>query len=132
MLLVKTKLGQSKIQGIGLFADEFIPKGTVVWRYVSGFDLRFTKKEVDSFPVTARECIYHYSYLSKDTGFYVLCSDDARFYNHSQNPNTKGVDLEGTDNEVGDIAIVDINIGDEITCDYEQEFGSVEQYSKLN
>ncbi len=38
MLLVKTKIGQSNISGIGVFADEFIPKGTVIWRYQEGFD----------------------------------------------------------------------------------------------
>ena len=30
MLLVKTYLDKSKIQGIGLFSDEFIPKGTLM------------------------------------------------------------------------------------------------------
>ncbi|KKQ84137.1 MAG: hypothetical protein UT08_C0023G0002 [Candidatus Woesebacteria bacterium GW2011_GWB1_38_8] len=30
MILVKTKIGPSKINGIGLFANQFIPKGTLV------------------------------------------------------------------------------------------------------
>ena len=32
MLLVKTRLGASAIHGIGLFADEFIPKDTEIGR----------------------------------------------------------------------------------------------------
>jgi hypothetical protein len=32
MLLVKTKLGQSKIHGIGLFADELIPMGRIIFK----------------------------------------------------------------------------------------------------
>lgn len=35
MLLVKTRLGISSIHGIGLFADELIPKGTVTWRFMN-------------------------------------------------------------------------------------------------
>ena len=38
MLLVKTRLGASAIHGIGLFADEFIPKDTVTWRFTPGLD----------------------------------------------------------------------------------------------
>ncbi|MBU1632269.1 MAG: hypothetical protein ABH824_07450 [Nanoarchaeota archaeon] len=32
MLFIKTKVLPSKIQGLGLFADEFIPKGTIISR----------------------------------------------------------------------------------------------------
>lgn len=120
MLLVKTKIGPSKIHGIGLFADEFISKGTILWKFVPGFDLRFTKEEVGRFPEAARDFIKVYSYRSLDTDFIVLCNDDARFYNHSKNPNAKGIDLDETNNEGGDIAIADINIDDEITSNYEE------------
>ncbi len=44
MLLVKTHLGKSKINGIGLFADEFISKGKVIWKFTPGFDFVLTKK----------------------------------------------------------------------------------------
>ena len=43
MLYVKTKIGQSKIHGMGLFADQFIKKGTIIWKFTPGFDLKFTK-----------------------------------------------------------------------------------------
>jgi len=60
MLLVKTKLGPSKIHGIGLFVDEFIPKGTIVWKFVPGFDLKFTKEEVEKFPGLAKDFVHFY------------------------------------------------------------------------
>ena len=119
MLLVKTKIGPSKIHGIGIFADEFIPKGTIVWKFVPGFDLKLTKEGVKKLPEPAREFFLNYCYLSYDTGYYILCTDNARFYNHSKNPNTTGVDLEDTENEGGDIATRDIKEGEEITYDYE-------------
>ncbi len=39
MLLIKTKLDLSKIHGIGLFAGEDIPKGTIIWRFNSLIDI---------------------------------------------------------------------------------------------
>ena len=39
MLLVKTKLGVSKIEGIGLFADENIRKGTIIGKNNDDFGI---------------------------------------------------------------------------------------------
>jgi SET domain-containing protein len=117
MLLVKTRIGPSDIHGIGLFADEFISKGTVVWNFKSGFDLEMNKEEVDMLSPAAREQTLKYAYLSKTKGTYILCSDDARFFNHSDDPNTTSIDSpDGSDNR--DIANRDIQKGDEITADY--------------
>ncbi|MDP3956711.1 MAG: SET domain-containing protein [bacterium] len=117
---MKTKIGPSKIHGIGLFADELIPNGTILWKYVPGFDLRFTKEEVEKLPEAVQKFIHFYDYESKDTGYLVICADNARFYNHSEDPNTEGIDLPETDGEGGDVAARDIHLGEEITCDYEK------------
>lgn len=49
-MYVKTKIAPSKIHGIGLFADEFIPEDTIIWKFTKGFDLKFTKEQVKKFP----------------------------------------------------------------------------------
>ncbi len=117
MLLVKTRLGPSSIHGIGLFADEFIPKGTMVWDFKPGFDMEMGKKEIDELSPPAREQALKYAYLSKMKGIYILCSDDARFFNHSDDPNTTSVDSpDGKKNH--DIANRDIPRGEELTADY--------------
>jgi len=120
MLLVKTKLGQSPIDGIGLFADEFIPKGTRVWEYRDGVDSRFDETFLESLPVPVQSQLRKYAYKNMRTGWYVLCGDDARFFNHSDTPNT--VDLEEGEGIVNGegitIAARDIQIGEEIVSDY--------------
>lgn len=118
MLLVKTTIGKSSIHGIGLFADEFIKKGTIIWKFVPGFDLKFLDDEFKKMPEIAIDFIKKYEYLSKKSGLHILCMDNARFYNHSDNPNTTGIDIEDTEGEGADIAIRDIYPNEEITYDY--------------
>lgn len=117
MLLIKTRTGKSAIDGIGCFADEFIPKGTVIWRYIDGFDQKIAPEEMARLSEPAKATFLKYSYLSKKGNFYVLCFDDARFFNHSFSPNVIGIN--GVDGEEAyDVAAHDIHPGDELTCDY--------------
>lgn len=118
MLLVKTKLQMSGIQGLGVFADQFIPAGTVVWRLHPQFDLQFPLGALDEFPQYTRDRIMHFAYIDKRTGMGILCADDARFMNHSDDPNIRTIiDEHGNDR---DVAVRDIQPGDEILCDYHE------------
>lgn len=112
MLLVKTRIGPSPIHGFGLFAEESIPKGKLIWKYHPKFDLAFKREDLNFLSDEVAERIINYTYRSGDT--YVLCFDNARFFNHSDDPNT--IDEPGV--STGVIAARDINIGDEITSDY--------------
>ena len=58
MLLVKTKIGPSKINGTGLFANQFIPKGTPTWKFQSGFDLKIDKSELANLSESARKQLF--------------------------------------------------------------------------
>ena len=115
MLLIKTKLACSKIHGIGLFAAEFISEGTVVWRSNPVIDIRLTADQIAGLPEGAREQICKYSYREHGSRLFVLCGDDARFFNHSPTPNC----LDKCDGS-GDVtfAAEDIATGHELTCDY--------------
>lgn len=62
MLLVKTKLGISFIHGIGLFAAQFIPKGTVTWEYSPYFDTSYEEADVERMSPSAKEQFLKYAY----------------------------------------------------------------------
>lgn len=113
MLLVKTSLRHSPIHGFGVFAEEFIPAGTVVWRYVEGFDSRLSEEFVLSLPPEGQAAIRHYSAFWK--GGYVVSADDARFLNHSESAN-----LRTTAEPDEDIAVRDILPGEELTENYRE------------
>jgi len=117
MLFVKTKVLPSKIHGIGLFADEFIPKGTIIWKFTPDFDLKFTKEQIKKFPKQVREYLEVYCWLSKKTGLYCFSSDNGKYFNHSKNPNSLSAYYEDEE-EVVTKAIRDIQKGEEITDDY--------------
>lgn len=117
MLMVKTSLGPSEIAGIGLFAAEDIPKGTVTWRFMGHFDRLLTEEEIESLPEAARAGLLDHVYLHAPTGKFVLCADNARFMNHADEPNTEGVHEPGAI-EGYDVATRHIRAGEEITCDY--------------
>lgn len=117
MLLVKTVRKNSTIHGLGLFADQFIPAGTATWRFTPGVDAALHPEVLDRIPETARAQFLRYSYLDIRTGLYVLCADDARFMNHSDDPAVLG-DYEQEPVFGVDIATRDIGAGEELTCDY--------------
>ena len=116
MLLVRTRLAASEIHGIGLFADQFIAEGTATWRFLGGFDLRLPQAVVDELSDSAKQQILKYACFDERRRLYELCSDDARFFNHADYPNTRSV-VTAAGDEV-DVAIRDISTGEELTCDY--------------
>jgi hypothetical protein len=116
MLLVRTRLAASKIHGIGLFADEFIAQGVFTWRFVDGFDLRLSQAAVDQLSNSAKQQILKYAYFDERLGLYELCSDDARFFNHADVANTRSL-VTDLGAEI-DVAVKDIGVGEELTCDY--------------
>lgn len=113
MLRVKTKVGPSIIHGMGLFADEFIPKGTCIWQFDHGFDIDVLITLLDQFPKDLKKWLYTYGWKHED--HYYLPLDDARYVNHAGT----GANTTTEDDPFSPVfAIKDISQGDEITCDY--------------
>ena len=117
MLLVRTRIGQSPIEGTGLFAAEPIKAGTVTWRFMPGYDQLFTAEQIANLPDDARAAVETYTYLHAPSGLFVYCLDNARFMNHADDANTAGVHSEG-EIDGYDVATRDIAVGEELTCDY--------------
>jgi SET domain-containing protein len=119
MLLVKTRLGMSPIEGIGVFADQFIAKGTPTWKFTPGLDQLLSREIVEAIAEPMKSALLRYSYLDKKTGLYIYCLDNARFVNHADDANTRG---DYPDNDIfgRDIATRDIQPGEEITCNYSE------------
>lgn len=109
MLLVRTSVAPSTIHGIGLFAVDPIPAGTVWWRFDLAVDRTIPAKLLPLMSQTFRDHVERYGFLSD--GFWTLCGDNAIFVNHSDNP-------PSLHEENVSIAYRGIACGEEITEDY--------------
>ena len=116
MLVVKTSLKEFKGKGIGLVAEQDIKKGESTWKFNQVIDHYIKEKDI-----TEEMKEFFKIYGCKKDGTYLLNIDNARFTNHSKNPNTKSLGEE-KDN----IAIKDIKPGEEITINYEEIEGPID------
>lgn len=118
MLVVRTFIKESSIAGIGLFADQDIPRGAKIWIFQKDFDLVLSPSTISHLPVIAQEHLHKYAYVSKSTGLTICPTDNGRFMNHSSTPN---VAVLFTDESPEDIntAARDIKKGEELTINYE-------------
>jgi SET domain-containing protein len=115
MLLVKTYLRPSAIEGLGVFAAEPILRGTMIWALDPKFDICVVESELDRLPPQMRDYITRYSYPHLERpGVLILDSDNGKFMNHSDRPNT---DFRRFDRAY---ALIDIAVGEELTCNYHE------------
>jgi hypothetical protein len=106
-----TELGRASQEiGFGVFATEHIPRGTIVW-VLDRLDRLLSPAQVESLGNRYEKVLNHFSYLNARGGR-VLCWDLARWVNHSCDANCLSTGWEF------DIAVRDIEAGEEITNDY--------------
>ncbi len=115
MLMVSTYLAPSAIEGLGVFAGEFIERGRLVWSLNPLFDISIRESEIEGLPQHMQDFIkrYTWTYL-KMPGVVFLEGDYGKFMNHSLTPNT---DFRVFDKGY---ALTDIAQGEEITCNYHE------------
>jgi hypothetical protein len=116
MLLVKACARPSGLHGLGVFAVEFVPKGTPIWRFEPGFDRAFTPEQFAALPELAQAHLRQHAYPDVPSGNWILSGDLTIFMNHSSPPNTGA--LPGAPEPVTTVALRDIAAGEELTCDY--------------
>jgi SET domain-containing protein len=113
MLTVSSYVAPSAIDGLGVFAGEFIPGGSLLWNLNPKFDIFIYQGETEGLPPHVQDFITRYSYPHLEMpGVLVVDSDNGRFMNHSLKPNT---DFRVFDKGY---ALADIPQGEELTCNY--------------
>jgi len=113
MMLVRTYLAQSEIQGLGVFAGEYIPAGRQVWGLNPKFDIFVCGEEIATLPSHMQDYVARYSYPHLGiAGVRIVDCDDGKFMNHSEQPNT---DFHIFDRGY---SLFDISPGEELTCNY--------------
>ncbi|HTD23088.1 MAG TPA: SET domain-containing protein [Terriglobales bacterium] len=110
MLLSHIIAKPSHAHGLGLFATEPIPTGTVIWHPCCRCPV-FSRRELSLLSVTQIQQLDEYGYYLED-GSVILPCTLAFLLNHSCDANVLDYGLDFG------IAIRDIAAGEEILCDY--------------
>jgi uncharacterized protein len=115
MLLISTHVAPSSIEGLGVFSDDYVPSGTLIWSLNSKFDIFVNETEIGALPPHVQSFLARYSYPHLEMpGYRVIDVDNGKFMNHSLHPNT---DFRVFDRGY---ALTDIAPGEEITCNYHE------------
>lgn len=115
MILVKCRVMPSFIHGLGLFATEEIPKGTVVWRYDNSVDFRLPESDPVFDDPDWKKHADFYGFKKPGDDHIQFCGDAAMFLNHSDEPN---LSKRPNVNWLEMVANRDIHYGEELLEDY--------------
>jgi SET domain-containing protein len=118
MLTIKTTLKEVPGMGIGLFADEDLTKEQIWWEWDPSIDLMIQSEEFKSLSKLAQAFVEKYTVKDK-FGNYWLDSDNGKFVNHSNLPNSTGIDyIDGISMKVK--TIKPVLKGEELTMNYRE------------
>lgn len=126
MIHIKYKLKQSGIHGIGLFADESISKGTVVYTASPLLDVNISQKQFESLDPKERKEIEWWGFWDEPNNVWHVDFDVSKFINHSFDSTLT------QDSNKADALLVttrDIEKGEELTQNY-LEFESEKDLKK--
>ncbi len=112
--MVDTELRPSAIQGIGVFLREPVKAGQLIWRFDTRIDRVYAESEIATLPAYMQLWLRTYSTLHDGLNVWVLCGDNGRHFNHSDDPNTISQGIAFGD----DLAASDLEAGTELTSDY--------------
>jgi len=126
MLNKKIELKDSLIHGQGLFAKEKILKDEKIWWVDPENDTRqfYTREESCKLNYEDNKMFNSYAY-QYDDDCWVLDSEIEKYTNHSCDPTT----WNGLDGALETVARRDIEVGEEITCDFATFFDATYEWS---
>jgi SET domain-containing protein len=114
MMMVETEVRPSAIHGLGVFLLTPVRRGELIWRFDSRIDRVYCEAEIAGLPEHVQRYLRTYSTWHEATGLFVLCGDNGRYFNHSDDPTTVSDGISfGHDHAARDLAV-----GDELTSDY--------------
>jgi SET domain-containing protein len=113
MLLIPTYVAPSRIEGVGVFAAEDIPAGTLIWRLDPNFDRLIGRDEIAGLSEVHQQFIERYGYpYPHDPSLTIIELDNGRFMNHSTAPNTRFSDPDSGYTRTA------VAAHDELICNY--------------
>lgn len=115
MIHIKYKLDRSKIHGIGIFADQEIKKGTLIFTAEQILDVNITQRQFDSLSIAEQKEVKYWGFFDKTSQKWHVDFDHIHFINHSYLANTT---QDFSHSETYLVATRDIKCGEELSQNY--------------
>ncbi len=115
MIHIKYKLDKSEHHGVGMFADENIPAGTLIYTQSPLLDVNLTPEQFDSLDEKERREIQYWGFFDEPSQKWHVDFDVTHFINHSYEAI---VTQDKNFTEAHLVAARDIKKGEELTQNY--------------
>lgn len=126
MIHIKYKLEVSDLHGIGLFSDQEIKKGELIYTASPLLDLNINQEQFDSLAQKEKDEILWWGFFDQPSKMWHVDFDVSKFINHSYEPT---VTQNASHDEAYIVASRDIKPGEELTQSY-LEFESQEDLER--
>lgn len=129
MIHITYKIKPSETHGIGLFADQNIKSGDLIYTPTPLLDVDITQQEFDSLTPSEQHEVMYYGYFNKKVNKWHVAFDAIRILNHGT---TEVANVTQDENMVM-TALRDIQSGEELFQDYIEIYpdGS-EHFDRIN
>lgn len=128
MIHIKYKLDKSGYHGIGLFSDEDLSVGQLIYTASPLLDVNLTQEQFDTISDEEKEEIKWWGYFNESTKRWHVDFDVSKFINHSPEGN---LTQDKNHKDAYLITLRDIKRGEELTQNY-LEFESAEEFKERN
>jgi len=115
MIYIKYKLDKSKFHGIGLFTDEDLKKGQLVYTASPLLDVNITREQFDQLDEKEKREIEYWGFWDEPNNLWHVDFDVSKFINHSYEP-TLTQDQNHQDAYL--ITTKNLKAGEELTQNY--------------
>jgi SET domain-containing protein len=122
MIHISYKLKASELHGVGLFANEDIKSGQLIYTASPLLDLNITQDQFDSLDKKEQDEILWWGFFDQPSQMWHVDFDVSKFINHSYDAT---VTQDEQHDEAYLVAARDITVGEELTQNY-LEFESEE------
>jgi len=129
MIHIKYKIDKSKIHGVGLFTEQDIKSGDLIYTPNALLDINLSEQEFESLTPEEKKEVEYYGYFNKKTSKWHVAFDMIRILNHGGEENANITQ----DDEMVMTAKKDILKGQELLQDYKEIYPKDgDHFNKIN
>ncbi|MBP6858130.1 MAG: SET domain-containing protein [Candidatus Pacebacteria bacterium] len=126
MIHIKYKIKSSLVHGVGLFSDQEVKKGELVYTPSPLLDTDITEQQFEGLSSSEQKEVMYYGYFNLKTQKYHVAFDAIRILNHAD----VGIANVSQDENMVMRSLRNIKVGEELFQDYREIFPNGNEHFK--